>query len=258
MAQHLVAWQESADQATLTRINAVQDDVLTLSGTERFIIQSGLDHIRWGFAGGINLSRAQVSAPSLLVRRMNVEILPRKRGTDDTPRLAQPEIWIPRRPIRLDVSENIEMQTAEDGAGATQQTALISLSPAELPPVPAGDILVARGTGTTTLVARAWTSVTITLDSDLPAGQYALVGFYPISAGVVAARAIIPQQVARPGVLGLPGTEAAAADFEAGLMAQIMGYNMGQFSNLQIPQFQFFSISADTAETVIMNLVKVG
>jgi hypothetical protein len=159
--------------------------------------------------------------------------------------------------MALQAGETIEVQTSEDGAGATQQTVLVCVGPTALPPVPAGDVMVMRATGTTTLGVRTWTTVPITLDSSLPVGNYALVGFLPISAGIIAARVLISTQNNRPGMLGLPGSESAAGDFDPLTYARIMNYDMGHFSNRNVPQFQFFSISADTAETVFLYVVKL-
>ena len=50
MSTHMAAWFESIDQAALGRINTVQDDVLTPSGVDRFLVPREYNHIHWGVA----------------------------------------------------------------------------------------------------------------------------------------------------------------------------------------------------------------
>ncbi len=257
MATHLCAFQQSVDSATLVAINNVVDDVLTRTSVTRFLIPPLYNRIRWAAAAGQNLTRAQIITPSLLVRRMNPEVAPRKRGSEGFT-LTAPEIFLPQRPLILVPGEEIEFDTAEDGAGATQMDGFVALSLDVLPPVPDGDIRIVRATGTTTLALRAWTSVVLTLDSSLEAGVYALVGFIAMSATVVAARAIITGQPNRPGVIGFQGAESAAVDFEAALFNQTIYYDMGHFTHITVPAIQFFAGAADVAETVYLYVVRIA
>lgn len=258
MATHLVAFQQSVDQATLARINLVADGVLTELDATRFLVPSDYRFIHWAFAGGISLTRAQIHTPSLDQKRMLLEIFPRKRGTDELPTRTALQLFKPLRPVELQPNEQLEVQTAEDGAVATQQTAFVALGPLELPPVPPGEILRWRALGTTTLAVRGWTSVVVTLDNALPPGTYALVGFRPASTGVVAARALFQGGGYRPGVLGLGAAELAGGDFDPSGYDKMNDYLMGSFTHLTVPQFQFWSLSADTAETVIMDIIRTG
>lgn len=259
MSTHLIAFQQSVDQAALARINLVTDQILTQFDGTRFLIPAEYNHIHWAYAGGISLTRAQIHSPSIDSRRMLVEVQPRKRGTDETPTRTALELWMPRRPISLEINETVEFQTAEDGAGATQQTGLIALGRNPLTPMPEGEILYFRATGTTTLTARTWTTVPMTQDQSLPPGTYALVAFYPFSTGIVAARAAFQGGGYRPGVLGIPGAEAGAGgDYAPAEYAQMMWYLMGTFTHLTFPQFEFFSISADTAETIDYAVIRTG
>tara|TARA_Y100000310_G_scaffold335926_1_gene419172 strand:- start:2969 stop:3757 length:789 start_codon:yes stop_codon:yes gene_type:complete len=257
MSEHLLAWQESIDQSTLGDINTVADNIVTRSGADRYLVPNEYNWIHWAMASGVSITRAQIQAPSLDVRRMNLEVLPRAQG-DDELTLSHPQIWIPPRPISLRPTEELAFRTAEDGAGATQQNGFVALGTEALPPMPDGDIRVVRATGTTTLAAFAWTSVTLTPETSLEPGMYALVGFIAISATGIVARANLQGQSYRPGMPCLPGTEAVAADFEASMINQLMFYNMGQFSHVAFPEFQFFAVTTDSAETVIMYVIRTG
>lgn len=256
MTQHLVAWQESADQAALAAINAVQDDILTRSGTERFVIPDGMNYIHWGYAAGPDLTRALLFAPSLGVRRMNAEIIPQNRA-GEVLTLTQPQIWKPSVPIQLVPSEEIEAQTSEDNAAASQMDVFCALGPAEMPPIPSGDIRVNRCLGTTTVTARAWSSVLITPDQSFEPGDYALIGLIANSATVVMARALFQGQAWRPGVPGIAGAEADAKDFDPAVLWPFGGYDMGRFTHREIPQIQFFCTAADAAERVYLVSVKL-
>lgn len=257
MPQHMFGFQESVDSATLQRLTAIQDDVLTPSGTERFLVPQNYRFLRWGFGSGANVTRMQIVTPSTTVQRQNLELIPRNQGAN-VPGLASPQIFVPRRPIALMPSETIEVQGAEDGAGATQLNAILNIGMEAMPEVPQGVIRTNRATGTATLTAFAWSPVTLTLDNDLEPGRYALVGFEAISATIIAARVLFQGGGFRPGVLGLPGTEAIATDFESTARNVYKWYNMGEFTHITIPQIEFLAAAADTAETVFLYSVRTG
>ena len=257
MSTHLLAWQESIDQASLGRINAVVDDVVTTDGVDRFFVPNDYNWIRWAMATGPSLSRAQVVAPSLTVKRMNLEVVPRMDDAELLD-LAKMPIFIPARPISLVPSESIEFQTAEDGSSGTQQDGFVALGPEILPDMPSGDIRVARASGSTTLVARTWTTVSLTLDSSLEPGRYTLVGFLPNSATAVAARMLFEGQTWRPGMPGLAGAEDVAMEFSLENVRRVMWYSMGEFTHTRVPQIQFFATSTDSAQVVILYIIRTG
>jgi len=257
MATHLLAYRQAIDSAVLTPVNVVEDTQLTKFDSKTFAVPSGLNFIHWAFAGGPNITRAKIVTPSLTVRRAEVEVIPRNRGAVRVDKTVV-QIFRPFSPIPLVPSEGIRMLAAEDGTGATDVVGLISLGPASLPPPPAGEIRTVRATGTTTLTPFAWTKVTLTPDEALEAGTYTLIGFIPISAGIIAARAIIVGQVNRPGVIGFAGSEADAANFNPANFYPLLNYNMGSFSHIDFPAFEFLSASADTVQTVILYLVKTA
>jgi hypothetical protein len=253
----MIAWTESQDSATLVDIAAVTDDILTPSGTDRFFVPNDYRNIYWGAALGTAISRAKYKAPSLETRQQDVEILPRSVGADAFS-LDQPQIFLPQRPIPLASTDSLGFQAAEDGAGADQLYGVAVLGPDQPDFAPNGDILTARGTGTTTLTANAWSTVTITLETDLEPGRYALVGAICISATAIVARAIITGQNYRPGFIGLAGTEATAADYDPAIYSIMQGLSYGEFTHVDVPQFQFLAAAADTAQTVLMKCIRIG
>lgn len=254
---HLCAFYESIDSASLIEINNVVDDVLTRASEERFLVPEEFDHLLWAAALGPNVTRAKVETPSLGVRRMVTEIIPRKRGGVAFD-LSKPQIFLPPAPIPLTASEELAFHAAEDAVGASAIYGLIALGPASQPAMPTGDLRIIRATGTTTLTPNKWTTVSVTPELSLEPGRYALIGFIAISANAIAARALITGQNWRPGMPALTGSEAAAVDFQILNLERLHFEMMGEFTHINPPQFQFLSSAADTSETVFMYVIKVG
>jgi hypothetical protein len=257
MAWHLVAWRQSIDSATLAELDVVPDDVLTRSGAKRFLVPPDYRFVQFAFATGPNLVDARIRTPSLGVRRMDLNIVPRRRGAE-TLDLARVEIMRPPRPIMLTPTEEISALGAEDAAGAAVVNVLVALGPETLPPAPPGDVRLVRFLGATTLTPGVWTTVPVTPEFSLEPGSYTLIGFLPISAGCIAARALFVGGTYRPGYPGLAGTEAAAASFNFANLAPFFGVALGSFTHITIPQFQYLSASADTTEVVYAYVVKTG
>jgi hypothetical protein len=255
---HLAAFYISVDSATLTAVTTLVDDVLTRPATDRYQVPAEVNAIHWAAALGPSVTRAQVVSPTLEVRRMSCDIVPLERGASAFA-LTGPRLWIPKAEITLTPTENVQVYGSEDGTGATAIYALLSLkAPGGPTPMPGGEIRVVRATATTTLTANVWTTLTPSLEKDLEPGTYALVGFIPASAGCIAARALISGQPFRPGVPGVAGTIPAGLAHDYKFYEAVMWYDMGHFTNITPPQFQFLSISADTSELVYLYLVKIG
>jgi len=258
MPLHLFGYYESQAAGTTKEITVIPDDVLTRTGDTRFMIPVGLHNIYFGFVAGQNLGDAYIFAPSLESRKYRCRVFPKKVGgvTLDND---NPELWIPSPPIRLADTEELSFIAQNtDTASARPVVAVFGLGLDTLPPPPAGEPIWVRAVGTTTLTAYRWTTVRVVPEVQLEAGTYALIGFIPISAGCIGARVIIPGQVWRPGVVGIPGTEPSALDYAFDLYNALPQYEMGRFAHISIPEFQFLSSSADTSEVVYMKLVKVA
>ena len=257
MGTHLAAWHEVIDQAVLGRITTVQDDVLTPSGTDRFLIPNEYNYIHWGFATGLNLSRARIVTPSLEVMKSDVDMNPHADGNNLVTK-ASPSIWIPRRFIELVPSESIEVQTAEDGGGATAQQAFVMLGTQENQPMAAGNIRVLRLDGTTTLTANQWTSVTLTPESSLEAGRYQLVHFMLSGVSPIAARFLPQGGGFRPGMFCSAAASPAQFDWNSSLWHMLGWFNMLEFTHITLPQIQVFAQAADTVQTVHAYVIRLG
>lgn len=255
---HLIAAYEALASATLARVDLVNDDILTLSGADRFTCPKEYNAIKWAAALGGTLNRAMLVAPSLEVKRASADISPIARGGDAFTLVGPSYCKFPRE-ITLDEGENAEFQMANDAGGADAVYGLISLSkPGPLPEAPAGPIIHVYGTNATALTANVWNTRTLTLEKELPAGEYDLVGFHAFSATGIGCRVIVPGQNYRPGVPMHVGASLAAAKVYSPSENPDGLYSMGRFQNTQFPQFQFLASAADAAVYVIAQVVKVA
>jgi len=258
MANHLCGFYASVDSATLTPITTLVDDVLTRPATDRYQVPADLNSIHWAAILGPNITEGRIVSPTLEVRRMSCDIVPLERGNTAFT-LTGPRMWIPKAEVTLTPTENFQLFGAEDGTGATAIEGLVALkTPGALPAMPGGEIRVVKATAQVNLTANAWTTLTPNLEKDLEPGTYALVGFIPASAGCVAARVIITGVPYRPGVPGAAGAIPGGLAHDYKFYEQMMWYDMGHFTNITIPQFQFFSFSNDTSELIYLYVVKIG
>jgi len=262
MATHLAAFFANTFGTSLTELAVVKDTILTPLSTTRFAVPPDYHNVRFMAASGVNLSRAQIRTPTLQVRRISGEIFPRKFGAG-TFTLTNLEYERPPSPLSLTATEDFEILTSDTGGVNAVLYALVALAPDVVNLPPAGDVRIVRATATATLAQGVWTLTTPVPDFALEPGQYTLIGFVPISASAVAARAVITGQVYRPGVLGLAGTEQAASDFDnnaftADPITSLIGYDMGSFNHLNFPQFEFLANAADVSETVYLYVVRIG
>lgn len=248
MPQDLIAYSESQDSATLTEIAAVPDPHRTVVG-DNITVPKGLGNIGAAKGLGVNATQIEISSPSLQ-NRVPLNLAPLDVSAEPTSNGAWQDFF--GRPIGLDEGEQLSTLMAEDGAGATRATCLIWLVDAALTPIAAGEVLTVRATATTTLVANTWTNGAITLDDRLAVGEWALVGMRAEAAGLIAARAVISGQGPRPGVIG----NDAVSDIMPNMFRHGMIGEWGTFVHDEAPTIDFLSVSADTAETLWLDVIK--
>src|SRR5215831_407485 len=152
-------------------------------------------------------------------------------------------------PLILDPSEELPAYGQQSSAGAQNAYAFV-LFGHEGAKRHAGKFFTVRGVGSSTLTANTWSPVVFTMDTGLPAGRYNLVGARVKSAGLLAFRFVIAKQWNRPGGYGTQNDQS----FEA--QGQRNGWwgVWGSFDHLSIPVLEAFSTTADTSETVWLDL----
>lgn len=250
MSFSLVAWSESQDtSAVLTQVAAVSDQHITTDGDD-ILVPEFAPNLAAVCAIGATLSQAQISSPSLR-QRTQLDVSPLNIGAE--PLGSQAYMPMFNRAIPLEPGEGLRALVAEGAAGAEQETVLAWLM-AEMEDTPAGDIEQIRATATATLTAYGWTLATLTLSQQLRAGTYAIVGMRAYSAGLLAARLVIPGSEFRPGVVGYDvESDYAPDEFRPGELGVY-----GTFDHRFIPQVEFLSVSADTSEVVYLDVIKIA
>ena len=260
MGTHLLAYfSNTTFGATLANVTVVNDDIVTKTGTgDRFLCPVDYNAVFAASALGTTLTRALFTTPSLEVRREVFEILPRAASAVVFAARSL-QAYLPPQDLLLQAPENIICQTADSsGAGVAKYASIWLKKPGPIPPMATGDVRVARSTSATTLTANVWSTCAITLDKDFEPGTYQQVGLIGESANSIYARQIFPALTYRPGVPVLAGTEAAAADYGFAELLRFEYYNMGSFPHTNLPQTQFLSSAADTAEQVFLYVIKTG
>lgn len=250
-SQHLVAYSQSVDQAAIAAINAVTDPTVRAQGT-RVTVPMKRNKLMAAYAQGPNLTNLRIDAPSL-----RDIVLPDIEPLDVvTSNVSRPTPIADFRasPLQLEPGEDLQAFTAENGAGATRQRVFYWLGD-QIIPVPEGaEIQRMRLTGTTTLVAEAWTPCVLTPDQGVRAGWHAIVGQMARSAGAIAARIVPVGLGIRPGTLaGQAVSDVPDPMFRRGGMGI-----MAVFPNAAVPSVEFFSASADTAEVVEWDTIYLG
>lgn len=243
----LVGFSESQDSASLTNVAALADPHIRVSGDD-IVVPANLNYVGGVYAIGADTTRAQLVSPSIR-RRYPFEIVPVEVAAEP----ADPVKYFPLfdNPIQLDPDESLNAQAAENNASAGRSTVLVWLCDGATSPITGAEIFTIRATNTSTLTAYAWTNGALTFNDTLPAGDYALVGARASSAGLIAFRFVFSQYAWRPGAIGMDTVgEVGAPIFRFGKLGE-----WGQFSHNTPPTVDFLSLSADTSQTVDLDLI---
>jgi hypothetical protein len=245
---HIIAFfanvSAGADNAPL---NAVQGTAEYVQNNRHVLAQD--QYVLWAYVQGPNLTRARIDAPSL--RAFTPPRLPylrRSAVTGNEPALND----FAHLGLILRGAEEISVQTSNDlGSGNQNHYAVLCVGPTLSPPSRGPDFWV-RATGSTALVPHQWTNVPLTLESQLPAGNYRIVRFVARSANGVAARVITPGSIWRHGVICINAEgQSPHRHFVDGRYG-----DYGTFSTVALPSVEFLSAQADNAQEVYFGLVR--
>ncbi|MFQ6006120.1 MAG: hypothetical protein ACE5OQ_11515 [Woeseia sp.] len=249
--QHLVGWFQDVDQgAAAADIDVIPDETLFAQGDiirvpEAMNLLQGVAMV----SAATTFTSAQLQAPSLRTLT-DFDILPVARTATfpNPPSLA----WLGNNPMSLIPNESLTFNTNTDHAAAIEIYGFVWL--ADTPPAAVnGEIFSVRATAAITLVDGAWTNGDLTFTQDLPFGDYDVVGFRAESANLIAARLVFPGGRWRPGV---PGAN-DPADVDAPQFRYGMSGVLGSFNSNSPPSVDMIGVT-DTAETVILDLIKTG
>jgi hypothetical protein len=244
---HLAGFTESQDSATLVNVAALADQSLQVQGDD-LIVPDDLPFLLGYYAVGPNVTRAQLVSPSMRatwaeeVSAIDVAAIPNS-----------PYNWafLSDAAIPLNPDEALNALAAEDNAAAARATILVWLCDQPPQPLIGMEIRTVRVTGTTTLIANAWTNGTLTFADTLPSGRYALVGARMRSTNLQAFRFNFKGGMYRPGAIGCQ----VPSDLEDPIFRRGRLGVWGEFQHNTPPSVDFLANAADTAQTGELDLV---
>lgn len=250
MAFTMIGWRASVNTGgALTEIAALADQHVRVEGNN-IIVPRGMNNLVFAFHTAATATLAQLASPTLR-RTVLLDIAPINVAAEP---LSPPAIMpLFNSPIVLDEDEALRALVAGGESTAENKIVLALLSDGDISPV-TGEIFTVRATGSTTLTANAWTNVALTFSQTLPAGRYAVVGMRPESSGCVAARLVFVGGVWRPGAIGTD----SVADIQPDMFRHGRLGIWGEFEHTQPPTVDFLSVSADSSETVYLDIVKIS
>lgn len=257
MPIHLGGFGETVDQGgSLANIAALADQRLFYEGDNlRVPALNRVVGVAAGVPSGGSL-RCRITSPTLdeIIRP---EVRPVNGNADADAAVSDPPAIEDLRanPLTLGVDEMLSVETDHDTTSAQFAWCLLWFADGPVTPLSGSPIFTARATGSITLTVDVWTSGAITLDENLPPGRYQLVGMRAESAGLIAARVISTTGGNwRPGVLGqVAGDDHGVPWHRFGGLGVLT-----EFPFTQLPNFEFLSVSADTTETLFLDLIRIA
>jgi hypothetical protein len=238
-----------ANTAADQQINILQDGRFLYS-SNGLVIPSKYRNLLVTWAFGTNLTIAKLK-PAAYRPYGDYSIMPIMNAAAAGDQVS-PVVFLNGNPLILDVGDFLPAYGQQGSAGAQQAYVFCILGEA-VPQQYKGPVYTVRGTGSTTLTANAWSNVTLTMDSTLPAGRFRCVGARARSAGALAFRLVFAEQFPRPGAMAYQSDLAALDRWHRRGALGVWG----EFDHLQPPSVDFLSTSADTSEYVWLDLVKV-
>jgi hypothetical protein len=209
---------------------------------------------------GVSLCHVRPQTPNFLPYPYWT-LTPNNRGTSfESPA----RIWdFSKVPIAMKPTDELDIFTTQNSGGAETEYVGVNITDGPPTPVPAGMRFTVHGAATTTLAAAKWSTVNFTYDQTIPAGRYAIVGMRAFAATGKFAR-LIPTEAPnyRPGGIVTQAYDAIDPHGQRGwdyLGQTDASWGVWIYTNSYVmPQVEFFSTSADTAEEIWFDMVLVG
>ncbi len=193
---HAVAYSQSLNEAGVaTFVAPVPDGTVRVQGND-ILIPTDIPNIIGAEAFlGANGSYGMIFSPSL--RKISpYKITPIVAGI--VPAATSRRYMHPGSPIKMDVNENMDVQSVATPGAGEQHTILVHLADGPIAPV-TGFISKVRFTVNTAQTVGQWVNAPILFPALLPTGVYAVVGCSLVAAGAIAARWFPVGQKWRPG-----------------------------------------------------------
>ena len=245
---HTLAWTSLQTTAVLTDMAPVPDSIIQIQNSH-FVLPKDMG--LWSaMAMGTNIQRARIRSPSLVqvnpayIRPLNGGLIP----------LSNPNrLWLARTPYVLKGHEETIVESIQN-AGVNQQITVVASLMDQYIEQPATPPYLIRITGTTTLVANAWTQISYTLETGLPVGRYAVTGAEMQSAGGQAFQLVFDNQFMRPGGYMISSLLNRAPQEQYEGWMGVWGY----FDTISLPRILCLANSADTAQEGYLRVQKVA
>lgn len=246
---HISVYQSSnTSGANYTQINAVSDGTLPQVSNSFFLPAPA--KIPAMAAVGATLTNFRLNVPSYRNIAFPEFINVKAAATATTP---YPIIDLTNTPYLVPASEPIEVDVIQSSGGAETDSVIVAWQFGERQPV-YGNIITIRCTAAITIAAGSWASGTLTPSQTLQTGRYIIVGMAAFGTNLLAARLISPQNMNRPGCPGFQvGATYAPDTFRYG--------NLGAFAEIITPTFpnlECIGVGAGSAQTVLLDIIKVG
>lgn len=251
---HLAAYGKSvANGSTYAQVTGVADGALTRDTANNYIMPSNMQVLA-AFLLGVDVTRGQIQAPSL----RNIaypEIYPAEVvATNAIPTGCNFQVYGQNGP-RLLQNESVGVYVSTGGAAPAEVNAALWLADRFLP-APQGMVTTLVATASIAALVDQWVLGTLTFETQLAAGQYAVVGMAVIGADATLARLVFPGSTNfRPGCIvdQAYGNRLWHDSFRMGKLGA-----WGNFVFNSPPQLEIFGhTAATTTYTVLLDVVKV-
>jgi hypothetical protein len=244
-----VAYQSTAAiQATLFPMVPAPDQHVAISGNDIFV--PDLHFLAGYYAQGLHMTRAQIISPSLR-SVVPIDVEPYDVAAVPASMYSFNDQF--DSPVPLVKNEALDFYYTDTVAQIDYGAIWLSDGPTTPIAAPAYTI---KTTATATLVVNVWNLVSMTWPTTLPAGKYQIIGASFRSVTSVVGRLVIPGYAWRPGAI--------AASIVANNYPDHFRFRWGNagvwgtFDSRQPPQAELLPTTADTAEAVFLDLVRLG
>lgn len=247
MSFHLAGFYGSIGATANTPLTANNDGLMSIQNS-RLTVPENMQ-VMAAYAQGALLTEARINIPTL--RAFSLPRIHPVAASATRPSLSPVCGWNGYGP-RLVRSEGITIEASNSGAGPTATHGLLWLAKRKAMMV-GQEIITVKATAAIGCNVGVWTGGSMTLESELAAGSYQVVGMAAIGANLLAARLRFPGQDLMPGVAAV-NTVAVIDDlqFRFGSMGVF-----GEFESYSLPTLECVGVGSNTAQIVYLDLVKV-
>lgn len=246
---HVVAYHNAALAAVAdTDCNAITDLIIPVQNNH-FLFQQDM-YVQLGVSISATMQRAKLNAADLR-QVTNPYLVPVNQAAlpANNPNMADYRL----NPLKLSKLEEVGLLQTGTSAGEDAYGVLFVSPSPTIDAVPAGQTFSFRFTSTTAAVKAVWTALSATFQDTLPGGNYGVVGFEIQSTNMIAGRMILPNQMYRPGALGI--TSLANRGHEAFYKGRLGLW--GRFTSTYLPVFEVLCNAADASFEGYIEIVRL-